>query len=98
MGTFQNGLKVRHFNESLAQRPASSLEEVVTREQFYIKGEQSNTEKKTQDIKEHVPSVEGSHDPRMNNYDSPIRDKATFKQGGNDVESFMPLNTRHEQI
>lgn len=39
---FQNGLRVRHFNESLAQRPTASLVEVVTHVEYYIKGGESN--------------------------------------------------------
>lgn len=42
IGVFQNRLKERNFNETLAQRPATSLVEVVTRVESYIKGEESN--------------------------------------------------------
>lgn len=37
---FQNGLRTRHFNESLTQRFGSSLDEVVTCAEFYIKGKE----------------------------------------------------------
>lgn len=40
--TFNNRLKVRHFNKSLAQRPSSFLSEVITRIEWYIKSEKSN--------------------------------------------------------
>lgn len=57
VGEFQNDLKEGHFNECLAQMSASLLAEVVTREKYYIKGEQSNTEKKANDVKKHVANV-----------------------------------------
>lgn len=70
-------LKAKHFNESLTQRPTSLLVEVVTRPKCYIKGEESNIEKKTRDVEERVPSVEGSQSSLKNNYTSPIMDKTT---------------------
>lgn len=42
---FHNGLRVRHFNESLAQKPYASMAEVVTRAECYIKGEERNIKK-----------------------------------------------------
>ena len=48
---FQNGLKGGHFNEYLTQKPPRSLVEVVTRTECYIKGEESNIEKKVKDVK-----------------------------------------------
>ena len=46
VGLFQNKLKAGHFNESLSQNPTLSLEKMVTREECYIKDEESNAEKK----------------------------------------------------
>ena len=40
VGAFQNGLKAGQFNESLAQKSA----------ECYIKGEESNTEKRARDV------------------------------------------------
>ncbi|GAU40680.1 hypothetical protein TSUD_88260 [Trifolium subterraneum] len=48
----QNGLKVGHFNESLAQKPASTMQEVMKRAECYIKGEESNAEKRSRDSRE----------------------------------------------
>lgn len=42
VGPFQNRLRAAHFNESLTQRLAKSLAEVLTRVECYIKGEESN--------------------------------------------------------
>lgn len=39
---FQNGLRANHFNESLAQKPTSDMEEVTNRVDCYVKGEESN--------------------------------------------------------
>ncbi|MCI81949.1 hypothetical protein A2U01_0103223, partial [Trifolium medium] len=41
-----------HFNESLAQKPAISMQEVINRAECYIKGEESNAEKRTRDARE----------------------------------------------
>ncbi|GAU51336.1 hypothetical protein TSUD_412830 [Trifolium subterraneum] len=48
----QNGLKASHFNESLAQKPACTMQEVMKRVECYIKGEESNAEKRSRDSRE----------------------------------------------
>ncbi|GAU24437.1 hypothetical protein TSUD_364210 [Trifolium subterraneum] len=48
----QNGLKVGHLNESLAQKPGSTMQEVMKMEECYIKGEESNAEKRCRDSRE----------------------------------------------
>lgn len=45
VGVFHNGLKVGLFNESLSQKPASSIGEIISLADCYIKGEESDTEK-----------------------------------------------------
>ncbi|CAJ2632006.1 unnamed protein product [Trifolium pratense] len=40
VAAFHNGLRAEHFNESLAQKPASSMQEVNKRAECYIKGEE----------------------------------------------------------
>jgi hypothetical protein len=45
VSTLHNVLKAGHFNESLAQKPATSMQEIIKRAEFYIKGEESNVEK-----------------------------------------------------
>ncbi|GAU31842.1 hypothetical protein TSUD_114530 [Trifolium subterraneum] len=52
VASFHNGLKAGHFNESLAQKPATSMHEVIKRASCYIKGEESNAEKCSRDAKE----------------------------------------------
>ena len=52
VATFQQGLWVGQFNESLAQKPATSMDEIITRAECYVKGEESNMEKRTRDAKE----------------------------------------------
>ncbi|MCI13827.1 putative gag polyprotein, partial [Trifolium medium] len=52
VAAFHNGLRAGHFNESLAQKPASSMQEINKRAECYIKGEESNTEKRERDIRE----------------------------------------------
>ncbi|GAU51688.1 hypothetical protein TSUD_415030, partial [Trifolium subterraneum] len=48
----QNGLKAGHFNESRAQKPASTMQEIMKRAECYIKGEESNAEKRSRDSRE----------------------------------------------
>ncbi|GAU30548.1 hypothetical protein TSUD_65580 [Trifolium subterraneum] len=48
----QNGLKAGHFNESLAQKPASTMQEVMKRAECYIKGEEINAENRSRDSRE----------------------------------------------
>jgi hypothetical protein len=52
VGAFLNGLMVRHFNESLAQKPATITEEIMKCVECYIKGEESYAKKRYLDIKE----------------------------------------------
>ncbi|XP_039687900.1 uncharacterized protein [Medicago truncatula] len=100
VGAFQNGLRAGQFNESLAQKPADSIEEVIARAECYVKGEESNVERKARDAKERGSS--GAE--RRNPYVPPNRDRGAFKKT-NDRSShryapdhFTPLNTRPEKI
>ncbi|PNX58225.1 hypothetical protein L195_g059085, partial [Trifolium pratense] len=52
VAAFHNGLRAGHFNESLAQKPATSMEEINKRAECYIKGEETNAEKRMRDAKE----------------------------------------------
>jgi len=52
VGAFHNGLRVGQLNESLAQKPADSMDEIIAKADCYIKGEESNAEKKARDMKE----------------------------------------------
>ncbi|XP_045791812.1 uncharacterized protein LOC123886548 [Trifolium pratense] len=52
VAAFHNGLRVGHFNESLAQKPASSMQEINKIAECYIKGEESNAEKRQRYAKE----------------------------------------------
>ena len=73
VGAFQNGLRAGQFNESLALKPADSMEEIISRAECYIKGEESNAEKRARDAKEKIP--------KRKNYDiPPSRDRGTFKR------------------
>jgi hypothetical protein len=102
MGAFQIGLRAGQFNESLAQKPADSMEEIIARIECYIKGEESNVEKKARVTKERGNS--GSE--RKNYYVPPNRDIGTFKkhyEREQDApryipEHLTPLNLRPERI
>jgi hypothetical protein len=60
VAAFHNGLRARHFNESLVQKPAETMQEVMKRAECYIKGEESNAEKRSRDHKERAPES-GAH-------------------------------------
>jgi hypothetical protein len=60
VSAFHHGLKAGHFNESLAQKPATSMQEVTRRAEGYIKGEESNAEKRMRDARERGPVNKGN--------------------------------------
>jgi hypothetical protein len=60
VSAFHHGLKAGHFNESLAQKPATSMQEVTRRDEGYIKGEESNAEKRMRDARERGPVNRGN--------------------------------------
>lgn len=49
---FQNGLKVRHFNELLSYNIVNSMEHIIVLAQCYVNGEERNLEKRAIDAKE----------------------------------------------
>jgi hypothetical protein len=63
VAAFHNGLKVGHFNESLAQKPATSMQEIIKRAECYIKGEESNADKRSRDAREREPSNKNNKVP-----------------------------------
>lgn len=76
VGEFQNKLNAGHFNESFAQLLAFSLAKVVARVECYIKGAESNTEKKPCYTKDRVTHAEISHPLKKNKYTLPTKDKS----------------------
>jgi hypothetical protein len=66
VAAFHNGLKAGHFNESLAQKPAETMQEVMKRAECYIKGEESNAEKRSRDYRERVADYPSSRTPERN--------------------------------
>jgi hypothetical protein len=63
VAAFHNGLKAGHFNESLEQKPAETMQEVMKRAECYIKGEESNAEKRSRDSRERVADYRGNRTP-----------------------------------
>lgn len=63
---FQNGLKANHFNKSLAQKPAAGMGYVMNMAKCYIKGEESNMEKRSRDPKERSQTSSEGSKPRRN--------------------------------
>jgi len=76
VGAFQNGLRAGQFNESLSQKLAESMEEIMARAECYINGEEGNADKRARDVKQ-----KGSLGSERKNYDvTPNRDRGTFKR------------------
>ncbi|GAU32570.1 hypothetical protein TSUD_218280 [Trifolium subterraneum] len=101
---FHNGLKAGHFNESLAQKPATSMQEVVKRVSCYIKGEESNAEKRSRDAKEKDSRSTGLAPlppPRMHNtIMGPDTDAwcAYHRCKGHDTERCFRLRDQIEEL
>lgn len=95
---FQNGLKARHFNESIAQRYTLSSAEVVAGMECCIKGEENNTENKSHNVKDRVTDAESSHPSKKNRYNSSVKEKSLFKRAGKATENFTPLNIHRKHI
>ncbi|MCH90725.1 gag-pol polyprotein, partial [Trifolium medium] len=51
VAAFHNGLTAGQFNESLVQKPATTMQEIMKWAKCYIKGEESNAEKRSRDSK-----------------------------------------------
>lgn len=58
IGAFQHDLKVGQFNESLAPKSVSNMNEVITWAKCYIKGEEISMEKRSWYAKEKMRTME----------------------------------------
>jgi hypothetical protein len=74
VAAFHNGLKAGHFNESLAQKPAETMQEVMKRAECYIKGEESNAEKRSRDSRERAGEPRPNKTPERNQRRWPTKD------------------------
>lgn len=104
VGAFQNGLRAGEFNESLTQKPADSMEEIIARADYYNKGEESNAEKKARDAKERTSNntERRAYQPAANRDHAPYRRLErrpyTPYYHKRRLEDFTPLNTKPERI
>jgi hypothetical protein len=80
VASFHSGLKVGHFNESLAQKPAETMQEVMKRAECYIKGEESNAEKRSRDSRERAVEPRSSKTPERNQRRWPARDPRWYNR------------------
>jgi hypothetical protein len=100
VGAFQNGLRAGQLNESLAQKSADSMEEIIARADCYIKGEESNAEKKARDAKERA----NNNTERRPYQPAASRDRAPYRRPERrpfnpyPQRNFTPLNARPERI
>ncbi|KAK2433879.1 hypothetical protein QL285_019087 [Trifolium repens] len=102
VAAFHNGLRAGHFNESLAQKPAETMQEVMKRAECYIKGEESNAEKRSRDHKERAPEAGNNRYPDYQRRRWPSKDHRTPRSSGNSYypprrankpfEEYAPLN------
>ncbi|PNX91900.1 gag-pol polyprotein [Trifolium pratense] len=106
VAAFHNGLRAGHFNESLAQKPALSMQEINKRAECYIKGEESNAEKRQRDAKERDPASRSGRNqdqqrPKYGNQHegswqrrpgNPYFQRRDFKSYP-DMKGYTPLNT-----
>ncbi|KAK2427979.1 hypothetical protein QL285_026524 [Trifolium repens] len=74
VAAFHNGLKAGNFNESMAQKPAEVMQEVMKQAECYIKGEESNAEKRSRDSRERTTDFRGNITPERNQRRWPTRD------------------------
>jgi hypothetical protein len=65
VSAFHNGLKADHFNESLAQKPATSMQEIIKRAECYIKGDECNAKKRSRGARERDPINKGNRAPNF---------------------------------
>jgi hypothetical protein len=65
VAAFHNGLKVGHFNESLAQSQQPRCRKLSKRAECYIKGEESNADKRSRDVREREPINKGNRAPEF---------------------------------
>lgn len=91
--------EMTHMNmQSPSTRKWSSLAEMMTRAECYIKGKESKYEKKARDMKEHTSITNISQQSRKSQYTSPVKNRMMFKRIRIPIEKFIPMNTRQEQI
>ncbi|KAK2427354.1 hypothetical protein QL285_025937 [Trifolium repens] len=96
VAAFHNGLSAGHFNESLAQKPAETMQEVMKRAECYIKGEESNAEKRSRDHKERAPESGGNRYPDYQRRRWPNKDHQ--KRAAKPFEEYAPLNRARVHI
>jgi hypothetical protein len=105
---FHNGLRAGYFNESLAQKPAETMQEVMKRAECYIKGEESNAEKRSRDHKERAPESGGNRYPDYQRRRWPNKDHRAQrsnegsyypqKRASKPFEEYAPLNRARVHI
>jgi hypothetical protein len=102
VGAFQNGHRAGQFNESLAQKPADSLEEIMSRAECY-----SKVKKVRQRRRKEMSGNEVRAGRKKGYYPSANKDRGTFKKADcrqegyrrdNPHDSYTPLNAKREQI
>lgn len=95
---FQNGLKFGHFNESLAQKSSTNMDEVMNIAECYIKDEERYMQKRYRDVEQKVQPRHSRPIPRKDHHRHGSRDKSTMKPSWRRyekfTESFTPLNSK----
>ena len=101
MGAFQNGLRAEQFNKSLVQKPAINMDEITSRAECYIKGEESNQEKRIRDGTEKTRGKEEAPSRRKEHSRTTARERHAprpYRSSAYSDEYLTPLNKRREDI
>ncbi|KAK2450503.1 hypothetical protein QL285_009616 [Trifolium repens] len=97
VAAFHNGLKAGHFNESLAQKPTETMQEVMKRAECYIKGEESNAEKRSRDSRERAGESRPNKTPERNQRRS-LKENSNSKAAEYKNFPLMILTNYHEFV
>ncbi|KAK2416525.1 hypothetical protein QL285_038914 [Trifolium repens] len=106
VSAFHHAIKAGHFNESLAQKSTTSMQEVTRRAEGCIKGEESNAKKRMRDARERGLVNKGNgqsefyHQQRRptSNYHGaerhrkPYQPPRHFQEGPMEKKVYIPLN------
>ncbi|XP_050895535.1 uncharacterized protein LOC127102173 [Lathyrus oleraceus] len=98
---FQHGLKVWQFNESSVQKSTSSMNDVITIEEFYIEWEESNMEKRYRDAKEKIRAKKEGVGHNKEYFRTKLWDYITMRPSQRPIDKvaeYTPLNSRREDI
>ncbi|KAJ1428970.1 Retrotransposon gag domain [Sesbania bispinosa] len=93
VSAFEDGLQPGPFNESLAQRPAQSMQKIRNRADCYIKGEESNAEKRERSNNEGA-IVQKAGKEQGNTFQQHARTKRGYDNRGRNFQTRVDWDDR----